>query len=374
MGAGRAGGREGRRSDKGTVLRRHGDILAGNGEEVARRGSRFVERHIRRSPLLEGNFLIIPTFLDGGRDVHLVTRKEISAAIFVLDAGAGELAVLGRHLAGRAEAVGGVAVGCIHIDCMVCVAEGRSSGEGTAGVAGTVAFFFPLDLHIANLGQGRSSHRINTVAVSIILILTGVYHVDLNRAVGVDGHIFICKQTVAVTTACRIARRSAGDVHRSVFGDGDVFLRVNAVGFLVGARAIVRHVDNHFSIARDRHIAGFIAGRPTSLDADCGIVVAYCFGNRERAAAFRSNGYIAAHITADRAGDGVVTKQFNGDVRCGGSACYDAPAVVILQRQDAGIRIIRGVVICCGAGEVVRWIVVFIIQFPRPAKILAAVN
>ena len=125
LGAGRAGGREGRRSDKGTVLRRHGDILAGNGEEVARRGSRFVERHIRRSPLLEGNFLIIPTFLDVGRDVHLVTLKEASAVLCIGDAGAGELAVLDRHLAGCALAVRGVAVGLIHIDCIVCVAEAR---------------------------------------------------------------------------------------------------------------------------------------------------------------------------------------------------------------------------------------------------------
>ena len=261
MGASRAGGRKGRRSDKGTVLRRHGDILAGNGEGVARRGSRFVKHHIRRSPLFEWNFLPTPTFLGGGRDVHLVTRKEISAAICVLDAGAGELAVPGRHLAGRAEAVRGVAVGCILIDCMVCVAEGRSFGEGTAGVAGTVAFFFPLDLHIANLGQGRSSHMINTVAVSIILILTGVCHINLNRAVGIDGHIFGCIQTVAVTTACSIVWRSTGDVHRSIFGDGDVFLCKNAVCFLVGARAIVRHVDSHFGIALDRHIAGGIAGR-----------------------------------------------------------------------------------------------------------------
>ena len=171
------------------------------------------------------------------------------------------MAVPGRHLAGRAEAVGGVAVGCILIDCMVCVAEGHSSGEGTAGVAGIVAFFFPLDLHIANLGQGRSSHMINTVAVSIILILTGVCHINLNRAVGIDGHIFSCIQTVAVTTACSIVWRSTGDVHRSIFGDGDVFLCKNAVCFLVGARAIVRHVDSHFGIALDRHIAGGIAGR-----------------------------------------------------------------------------------------------------------------
>ena len=243
------------------MLRRHGDILAGNGEGVARRGSRFVKHHIRRSPLFEWNFLSTPTFLGGGRDVHLVTRKEISAVICVLDAGAGERAVLDHHGTRRTEAVRGVAVGRIHIDCMVCVAEGRSSGEGTAGVAGVVAFFFPLDLHIANLGQGRSSHMINTVAVSIILILTGVCHVDLNRAVGVDGHIFGCIQTVAVTTACRIVWRSTGDIHRSVFGDGDVFLCENAVCFLVGARAIVRHIDSHFSIALDRHIAGGIAGR-----------------------------------------------------------------------------------------------------------------
>ena len=259
MGASRAGGREGRRSDKGTVRRRHGDILAGNGEGVARRGSRFVERHIRKSPLFEWNFLPTPTFLGGGRDVHIVTRKEISAVLCVLDAGAGELAVLDHHRAGRAEAVGGVAVSCILIDCVVCVAEARSFVDGTAGVTGMGGVFFPLDLHLADLGQGRSSHRINTKAVSIIL--TGLCHVDLNRAVGVDSHIFSCIQTVAVITACRIVRRSTGDVHRSIFGDGDVFLCVNAVCFLVGAHAIVRHVDSHFGIALNRHIAGGIAGR-----------------------------------------------------------------------------------------------------------------
>ena len=169
--------------------------------------------HTLRSPLLEGNGRIVMTLLSTGLDAHHVARKELSAPIRILDAGAGERAVLDRHRAGRTEAVRGVAVGRIHIDCMVCVAEGRFFGEGAAGVAGTVAFFFPLDLHIANLGQDRSSHRINTEAVSIILILTGVCHIDLNRAVGVDGHIFGCIQTVAVTTACRILRRSADDVH-----------------------------------------------------------------------------------------------------------------------------------------------------------------
>ena len=259
FGASRADGRKGRRSVKGTVLRRHGDILAGNGEGVARRGSRFVKHHIRRSPLFECNFFPTPTFLGVGRDVHLVTHKEISAVICILDAGAGELAVLDRHLAGRAEAVGGVAVSCIFIDCVVCVAEARSFVDDTAGVTGMGGVFFPLNLHIANLGQGRFSHRINTEAVSITL--TGLCHIDLNRAVGVDGHIFGCIQTVAVTTACRIVWRSTGDVHRSIFGDGDAILCENAVCFLVGARAIVRHVDSHFGIALDRHIAGGIAGR-----------------------------------------------------------------------------------------------------------------
>ena len=76
--------------------------------------------------------------------------------------------------------------------------EATPSINGAAG--GTV--LLPLDLHIANLGQGRAAHGINTVAVSIavsiILNLTGGFHIDLNRAVGVDGHIFICTQTVAV--------------------------------------------------------------------------------------------------------------------------------------------------------------------------------
>ena len=119
--------------------------------------------------------------------------------------------------------------------------------------------FFPLDLHLADLGQGRSSHRINTEAVSIIL--TGLCHVDLNRAVGVDDHILGCIQTVAVTTACRIVRRGTGDVHGGTFGDGDVFLCENAVCFIEALCAIVCHIDGHFGIARDRHIAGGIAGR-----------------------------------------------------------------------------------------------------------------
>ena len=60
---------------------------------------------------------------------------------------------------------------------------------------------------------------------------------------------------------CIRDRRSAGDVHGGIFGDGDVFLCVNAVGFLVGARAGVRHVDGHFGISLDRHTAGCIAAR-----------------------------------------------------------------------------------------------------------------
>ena len=219
---------------------------------------------------------------------------------------------------------------------MVCVAEGRSFGEGTAGVAGTVAFFFPLDLHIANLGQGRSSHRIDTEAVSIILILTGVCHINLNRAVGVDGHIFICIQTVAVTTACRILRRSAGDIHRSIFGDGDVFLCENAVGFLVGARAVVRHIDGHFGISHDRHIAGGIAASKTGLDADCGIGADCCFANRECATAVRCNGDVTSIITyKGTVVDGVRSNQLNGKLACGDALRLNAFSVIAFQRQNA---------------------------------------
>ena len=351
--------------------RRHGDILAWNGEGVARRGSRFVKHHIRRSPLFEWNFLPTPTFLGVGRDVYLVAHKELSVPLRVLDAGAGELAVPSRHLAGRAEAVGGVAVGRILIDCVVCVAEARSSHEGTAGVRGIAGFFFPLDLHLANLGQDRISHRINTETVSIILILTGLCHIDLNRAVGVDGHIFGRKQTVAVTTACRIVRRSTGDVHRSIFGDGDVFLCENAVCFLVGARAIVRHVDSHFGIALDRHIAGGSA-TIASLDADCGIGTACCFANRECAAAAGCNGDVTAPSTFKATViNGVLSDQHDGDLRLRASH-FDAPAVVAVQRQRAGDRIIRGVgafwVFGAGSSSV------FEIITTRLGKILSAVN
>ena len=194
------------------MLRRHGDILVGNGEGIVLRG-RAGERHIRRSPLLEGNDLIALTFLFFRLDGHRVTRKEVSGVICMGDdTGAGERAVFDRHRIGLAAAVRGVAVGLIHIDCVVCVAEARSFVDGTAGVTGMGGVFFPLDLHLADLGQGRFSHRINAIAVSVIF--SGVGHIDFNLTGSVDDYIiFCCIQTVAVITACRIVRRSAGDVH-----------------------------------------------------------------------------------------------------------------------------------------------------------------
>ena len=326
---------EGRPSDKRAVRRRYGDIVSGNTKRCVCRGW-VGKRHTLSSPLLEGNDLGAVTCLDVGRDVHRVVLKEISAHICILDAGAGKCAVLDRHGTRRAVAIRGVAVGFIIIDCMVCVAEGLSSEDGTAGSHGRAALFFPLDLHIANLGQGRISYLINTDAVSIILILTGVCHVDLNRAVGVDGHIFFCTQTVAVTTACRIVRRSTGDVHGGTFGDGDVFLRVNAVCFLVGARAGVRHVDSHFGIALDRHIAGGIAGRKTGHDADCGIGVACCFANRECATAVRCNGDVTSITTfKGTVVDGVRFNQLNGKLACGDAFRRNACSFIAVQRQSA---------------------------------------
>ena len=194
--------------------RRHGDILVGNGEGIVRRGGRALERHTRRGPLLEGNGRIVITLLFTGLDAHRVARKEVSVVLCIGDdTGTGEIAIHDRHRIGLALAVRGVAVGRILIDRVGAGGDTRFSLEGTAGVIVIVGDSFPLDLHIANLGQGRSSHRKNTEAVSIILILTGVCHVDHNRAVGVDDHILGCIQTVAVITACRIVRRSTGDVH-----------------------------------------------------------------------------------------------------------------------------------------------------------------
>lgn len=239
--------------------RRHGDVLAGNGEGIVLRG-RAGERHILRSPLLEGNGLTALTRLGVGRDVHRVVLKEISAAIRILDAGAGDRAVLDRHGTGLTVAVGGVAVGPIHIDCVGGGVKACSSQNGTAGIIGIGTVLLPLDLHLADLGQGWSSYRINAIAVCTIL--TGVCHIDFDLTGGVDGYIFDCIQTVAVATVnSSIVRRSAGDVHGGIFGDGDVFLRLNAVGFLIAVHAVVCHVDGHFGIAHDRHIAGGIAAR-----------------------------------------------------------------------------------------------------------------
>ena len=111
MGAGRAGGRKGRRSDKRAVRRRYGDIVSGNTKRCVCRG-RAGERRTLSSPLLEGNGRIVITLLFIGRDAHLVVLKEHSAVLFVGDAGAGELTALDRHRIGRrAVAVGGEAVG-----------------------------------------------------------------------------------------------------------------------------------------------------------------------------------------------------------------------------------------------------------------------
>ena len=264
---------EGRRSDKRAVRRRYGDVLGGNGEGIVLRG-RAGERHILRSPLLEGNGLTAIACLGVGLDVHRVVLKEISAPVRILDAGAGERAVLDRRrIIGRAVAVRGVAVVRIHIDRVGGGVEANISINGATGVTGIAAVFFPLDRHIASPGQGCISRRINTDAQCIIL--TGFGYINLDHAGGVDDHIFACTQTVAVRSVdCRIVRRFAFDVHRGVFGDGDVFLCENAVCFIEALCAIVCHIDGHFGIALNRHIAGFIAGRPTSLDADCGIAVA----------------------------------------------------------------------------------------------------
>ena len=260
--------RKGGLDRKGLVMGCHRGIVARHRDVCPALAGGVRNAHIGRGPLDERNGRAVSgTDLPvGSYQIYLVARKELSASIRVLDTGAGKLAVPGRHRIGCALAVRDIAVGRILIDRIGAGVEAPSSKKGTAGVTALL----PLDLHIANLGQGRSSpHRINAIAVSAII--SGLCHVDLNRTVGVDGHLFICIQTVAAVAASRIARRSAGDVHGGISGDGDVFLRVNAVGSLVGARAIVRHVDGHFGISLDRHIAGLIAGTKTGLDTDCGI-------------------------------------------------------------------------------------------------------
>ena len=87
-GVGITGGREGRRIDKGIVLRRHGDILVGNDEGIVRRGGQAVERHIRISPSLEGNCLAALTLPFIGRDAHRVVLKKFSAVRCIGDADA----------------------------------------------------------------------------------------------------------------------------------------------------------------------------------------------------------------------------------------------------------------------------------------------
>ena len=90
----------------------------------------------------------------------------------------GEIAILDRHRIGCALAVRGVAVGRIHIDRVGTGVEARSSVDGTAGVPGNAGVFFPLDLHIANLGQGRALCGINTVTNLLYSASKGHYNRD----------------------------------------------------------------------------------------------------------------------------------------------------------------------------------------------------
>ena len=102
---------------------------------------------------------------------------------------------------GRAVAVRGVAVVRIHIDRVGGGVEANISINGATGVTGMAAVFFPLDLHIANPGQGCIPRKINTDALCSILtgFLTGFGYINLDHAGGVDDHIFACMQTVAVS-------------------------------------------------------------------------------------------------------------------------------------------------------------------------------
>ena len=354
FGVGRAGGREGRRSVKRIVLRRHGDILVGNGEGIDRRG-RAAERHIQRSPSLEGNFLAALTFRFIGLDVHRVVLKEFSVVLCIGDAGTDDRAVLDLHRMGRTEAVRGVAVGFIHIDCVVCVAEAlisRIKRRATIAV--------PFDRHPAGLRQGQSAHSINASTVPS----SGIGRIDRDLVAGVDGHIGFRINTVNMVVFC--AARSFGvDLYLCMIFNGDLTCCVDAEAVVV--RAACCGIDCHIGVTRDRHISAHSAGGKASADSVSITTTRGCI-DRERAiaAAVCGDDDVASGrlcndtlITAD--GNGVVADQLDGQVTIRSSAERDPPTVVAFQRQRAGGGIIVGVVIACGAGEAAGIITVFVI-------------
>ena len=78
----------------------------------------------------------------------------------------------------------------IHIG-VVCIG---SKARGGRKKRRAINLAFPFDRHLADLRQGQSAHRINAIAVSLIACLV---YIDLNRAIGVDGHTRIAINAVA---------------------------------------------------------------------------------------------------------------------------------------------------------------------------------
>ena len=288
FGSGRAGGREGRCLDKGIVLRRHGDILAGNGEGIVRRGGRVGERHIIRSPLLEGNCLAAVTFLGVGRDAHRVVLKEASAALWIGDdIGAGECAVLDLHRIRRAGAVGGEAAGLIHIDCVGGGVNARVDGKKRRAPR-TDTIFLPLDRHPADLFQGQSSHRVNAIAVHIYTI-PGIGRIDGDLAGGVDGHIGFRPNAENHAASC-VVLSVGGDCYLCILFNGDI-LCVDAVASSVCG--ICFGNDFHIGIALDRHIS-VCTGAIEIVDSDSTTaIIGYIDRERAFAAAVCGDGDVA---------------------------------------------------------------------------------
>ena len=336
FGVGRAGGREGRRSVKRIVLRRHGDILVGNGEGIGRRG-RAAERHIRRSPPLEGNFLAALTCRFIGLDVHRVVHKKFSAVRCIGDAGTGDRAVFYLHRIGRTVAVRGVAVGFIHIDCVVCVAEALPRIKRHATIA------VPFDRHPAGLRQGQSAHSINASTVPS----SGIGRIDRDLAGGVDGHIGFRINTVNLVVYC-VARSFGGDRYLCMIFNDDLTC-VDAEAVVV--RAVCCGIDCHIGVTLDRHISAHSAGGKAGADSVSITTIRGCSDRELTAAAVVcgdddvASGRVCndTRIAAD--GNGVVADQLDGQVTIRSSAERDSPTVVAVQRQCAGGGIIVGVVI-----------------------------
>ena len=78
----------------------------------------------------------------------------------------------------------------LHIG-VVCIG---SKARGGRKKRRAINLAFPFDRHLADLRQGQSAHRINAIAVSLIACLV---YIDLNRAIGVDGHTRIAINAVA---------------------------------------------------------------------------------------------------------------------------------------------------------------------------------